>query len=50
MRALIPGLPSVGWPVVLTAMAAFVVLALASAYGPARRAGRIEPAAVLRAE
>ena len=50
MQALIPGLPSAGWPVVLAAMAAFVVLALASAYGPARRAGRIAPAAVLRAE
>jgi ABC-type antimicrobial peptide transport system permease subunit len=49
-RAVIPGLPSAGWPVVFMVVGGFVGLALASAYGPARRAGRIEPATVLRAE
>ncbi len=50
VRATIAGLPSPDSGVVVLAVVLFVGCALASAYFPARRAGRVDPALALRAE
>jgi putative ABC transport system permease protein len=50
VRGTIAGLPSADSRVVAVAVVLFVGCALASAYLPARRAGRVDPASALRAE
>ncbi len=50
VRAAIAGLPSHDSRVVLLTVVLFVACAVASAYLPARRAGRVDPASALRAE
>jgi putative ABC transport system permease protein len=50
VRATIAGLPAPDLGVVFLAAALFVACAVAGAYLPARRAGRVDPALALRAE
>lgn len=50
IRATIAGLPSPDARIVTLAVMVFVGCAIASAYLPARRAGRVDPALALRAE
>lgn len=50
VRATIAGLPSPDSRVVVLTVVLFAACAIASAYLPARRAGRVDPASALRAE
>lgn len=50
VRATVSGLPSPDSRFVVLAVVMFTACAVASAYLPARRAGRVDPAVALRAE